>query len=59
VNGDISSGFLLGNEWDMSGMASGTAGMTPMSEGSWNQMIDGINLGWDSIGPPHGGGRHG
>lgn len=52
VNGDsLSGGFMMGNDWDMSAM---NTGMTPMSEGSWNQMLESINLGWDSMGPPHG-----
>jgi hypothetical protein len=58
VPGDPFSQGFLGNEWDMSAMGTGTGagtGMTPMSEGSWNQMLESINLGWDSLGPPHGG----
>ncbi|KAL5120299.1 hypothetical protein ACEQ8H_001857 [Pleosporales sp. CAS-2024a] len=42
-------GFLMGNDWDFS---QGT-GMTPMSEGSWNQMLESVTLGWDDAGPPH------
>lgn len=54
INGDaLSNGIMMGNEWDMAGMGQGT-GMTPMSEGSWNQMLESINLGWGSVGPPHG-----
>jgi hypothetical protein len=45
----------MGTDWDMSAMGTG---MTPMSEGSWNQMLDNINLGWDPAGgPTHGPGR--
>lgn len=50
-------GFLVGSEWDyagMSGMAGGT-GMTPMSDGSWNQMLESVTMGWDGLGPPHEG----
>ncbi|KAF2472004.1 uncharacterized protein BDR25DRAFT_342046 [Lindgomyces ingoldianus] len=53
-NDPISNGFMVGNEWGMpAGMGTGT-GMTPISEGGWNQMLESINLGWDSMGPPHG-----
>ena len=48
VNDPFSQGFL-GNEWDMNAMGAGTGagtGMTPMSESSWNQMLEGIQLGW-------------
>jgi hypothetical protein len=51
LQGDtFSSGFMTGNDWDMSALG---AGMTPMSEGGWNQMLENTNLGWDSLGPPH------
>jgi hypothetical protein len=52
-NGDpISNGFIMTQDWDMSAMGT-NAELPPMSEGSWNQMLESINLGWDSIGPPH------
>ncbi|KAF2731163.1 hypothetical protein EJ04DRAFT_584067 [Polyplosphaeria fusca] len=44
-------GFIM-NDWDMSAMSGGT-GMTPMSEGGWNQMLESINLGWNDLGVPH------
>lgn len=54
ISGDpMSNGFLMGNDWDMTAMGAGTTGMTPMSEGSWNQVLETMNLGWDSLGPPH------
>ncbi|KAF2189651.1 hypothetical protein K469DRAFT_625474 [Zopfia rhizophila CBS 207.26] len=57
-NDPLSNGFMMNNDWDMSaGLGTGT-GMTPMSEGSWNQMLESINMGWDSIGPPHGASRN-
>jgi hypothetical protein len=39
-------------DWEISN--GGGTGMTPISDGGWNQILDNINLGWDSIGPPHG-----
>lgn len=56
MGGDPGS-FMMGNEWDMSGMGAGATGMTPMSENSWNQMLDGLNMegvtmGWETMGAP-------
>lgn len=45
-------GFIMPTDWEISN--GGGTGMTPISDGGWNQMLDNINLGWDSIGPPHG-----
>ncbi|OAG13054.1 uncharacterized protein CC84DRAFT_1160294 [Paraphaeosphaeria sporulosa] len=56
VGGDVDFNMgILGNDWDMghlSGGATGT-GMTPMSEGAWNDLLQHMNMGWDSVGPPH------
>jgi hypothetical protein len=49
----IANSYMLGNEWELGSMGV-TTGMTPMSDGGWNQMLDSINLGWDAVGPPHG-----
>lgn len=46
------NGFLMGPEWELAGMGPGT-GMTPMSDGGWNQLLESVNLGWDGMGPPH------
>lgn len=49
-------GFLVGSEWDYATMGGMNAqGMTPMSEGSWNQMLENVTMGWDSGVPPHEG----
>lgn len=57
VPGDVDYNMgILGNEWGgmgSLGMGDGT-GMTPMSEGAWNNMLESMNMGWDSVGPPHG-----
>ena len=53
----IGNGFIMTQDWDMSALGTG-AELPPMSEGSWNQMLESINLGWDSIGPPHGDEPH-
>ncbi|KAH7114405.1 binuclear zinc transcription factor [Dendryphion nanum] len=50
-NDSLNNGFLNTNDWDMTAMGTG---VTPMSEGNWNQMLENITLGWDSLGPPHG-----
>ncbi|KAF2272588.1 uncharacterized protein EI97DRAFT_445659 [Westerdykella ornata] len=50
----MSSGFVMTSEWDLSMMSTGNTGMTPMSDGAWNQMLESIDLGWNSMGPPHG-----
>lgn len=52
----LNSNFMMGNDWDMSAALNDGTGIAPMSEGSWNQMLESINLGWDSLGPPHTGG---
>jgi hypothetical protein len=49
----FNQGFLMGNEWEYGGVGVGT-GMTPMSEGSWNQMLESVTMGWDGVGVPHG-----
>lgn len=53
-NADYSMG-ILGNDWDMGALGGGGVGtgMTPMSEGAWNEMLQNMNMGWDSVGPPH------
>jgi hypothetical protein len=48
----FNQGFLMGNDWEYGAMNSGT-GMTPMSDGGWNQMLESVTMGWDAIGPPH------
>jgi hypothetical protein len=48
----FNQGFLMGNDWEYGAMAAGT-GMTPMSDGSWNQMLESVTMGWDAVGPPH------
>lgn len=58
VGGDVDFNVgIMGNDWDMgqmSGGATGTGtGMTPMSEGAWNELLQNMNMGWDSVGPPH------
>ncbi|KAL1607786.1 hypothetical protein SLS60_002722 [Paraconiothyrium brasiliense] len=55
VGGEIDYNMgMLGNEWDMGSLAGGGGtGMTPMSEGAWNEMLQNMNMGWDSVGPPH------
>lgn len=41
-------GFLVGNEWEYNAMNTGT-GMTPMSDGNWNQMLENVTMGWDTV----------
>jgi hypothetical protein len=53
----IGNGFIMTQDWDMSTLGT-SAELPPMSEASWNQMLESINLGWDSIGPPHGDESH-
>jgi hypothetical protein len=36
-------------DWEFSAMGSGS-GMTPMSEGSWNQLVENVTMGWDVTG---------
>lgn len=40
-------GFMVGNEWEFGAMNTGS-GMTPMSDGSWNQMLESVTMGWDA-----------
>ncbi|KAF2030137.1 hypothetical protein EK21DRAFT_100705 [Setomelanomma holmii] len=51
----FNQGFLMGNDWEYGALNAGT-GMTPMSDGSWNQMLESVTMGWDGggIGGPHG-----
>ena len=55
MNGDsLNNGFISGNDWELAG---GGTGMTPMSEGNWNHLLEstlGISVGWDSMSTPHG-----
>ncbi|KAF1956109.1 hypothetical protein CC80DRAFT_525646 [Byssothecium circinans] len=54
----LGNGFVMNNDWDMGvGIGVGGApGMTPMSEGTWNQMLESINMDWNGMGTgtPHG-----
>jgi hypothetical protein len=52
-DGLSSNNFMMANDWDPNAL---NAGMTPMSEGGWNQLIEGMNLGWEGGVPPHGEG---
>jgi hypothetical protein len=36
-------------DWEFSAMGTGS-GMTPMSEGTWNQMVENVTMGWDMTG---------
>tara|TARA_R110002003_G_scaffold28_19_gene1685 strand:+ start:2919 stop:3740 length:822 start_codon:yes stop_codon:yes gene_type:complete len=51
----FNQGFLMGNDWEYGALNAGT-GMTPMSDGSWNQMLESVTMGWDGggVGGPHG-----
>jgi hypothetical protein len=51
-------GFLMGNEWEYGAMNAGS-GMTPMSDGSWNQMLENVTMGWDGTGTVPGQGDTG
>lgn len=55
MNGDsLNGGFISGNDWELAGAGTG---MTPMSDGNWNHLLEttlGISGGWDPIGTPHG-----
>ncbi|KAF1968588.1 hypothetical protein BU23DRAFT_602051 [Bimuria novae-zelandiae CBS 107.79] len=55
---DFSMG-TVGNDWGGVGMGVGGmgvgAGLTEMSDGQWNAMLENMNMGWDSVGPPHAG----
>lgn len=42
----FNQGFLMGNDWEYGALNSGT-GMTPMSEGGWNQMLESVTMNWD------------
>lgn len=48
----FNQGFLMGNDWDYTQ----STGMTPMSDGSWNQMLESVTMGWDTGMPPQGHG---
>ncbi|KAF2869815.1 fungal-specific transcription factor domain-containing protein [Massariosphaeria phaeospora] len=45
--------FMMDHNWEFSTMNNSTGMTPPMSDGGWNQMLESINLGWDSLGPPH------
>jgi hypothetical protein len=53
VAGDeaFNQGFLVGSDWDYT---QGT-GVTPMSDGVWNQMLESVTMGWSE----HGGQEQG
>lgn len=46
-------GMGMGAEWELGGMGAGAA-MTPMSDGTWNQMLENMIPGLDYMGTPHG-----
>ncbi|KAF2637051.1 hypothetical protein P280DRAFT_472567 [Massarina eburnea CBS 473.64] len=46
-NDGLGNGFMMGNEWDTGGGMG--PGMTPMSDGTWNQMLESMN--WDGMSP--------
>lgn len=50
---NFNPGFLMGNEWEYGALNGQGSGMTPMSEGSWNQMLESVTLGWEGVGPSH------
>lgn len=45
-------GMAMNSDWELGNLNGGT-GMTPMSDGAWNQMLENMNMGWDGVGPPH------
>jgi hypothetical protein len=47
----FNQGFLMGNDWEY-GVGNVGTGMTPMSEGSWNHMLESVTMGWDGVGVP-------
>jgi hypothetical protein len=51
----FNQGFLMGNDWEYGALNASGSGMTPMSDGSWNQMLESVTMGWDGGGIPHGG----
>jgi hypothetical protein len=50
----FNQGFLMGNDWEYGALNAPGTGMTPMSEGSWNQMLESVTMGWDGVALPHG-----
>jgi hypothetical protein len=52
-------GFLMGNDWEYGALNAPGTGMTPMSDGSWNQMLESVTMGWDGGGVPQHGGEDG
>ena len=48
----FNQGFLMGNDWEYGALNAGT-GMTPMSDGSWNQMLESVTMGWEGVGSSH------
>jgi hypothetical protein len=46
----FNQGFLMGTDWEYGAMSTGT-GMTPMSDGSWNTMLESVTMGWEGTTP--------
>ena len=46
----FNQGFLMGTDWEYGALSAGT-GMTPMSDGSWNTMLESVTMGWDGAVP--------
>jgi hypothetical protein len=44
----FNQGFLMGSDWEYAAMNAGT-GMTPMSDGNWNSMLESVTMGWDGL----------
>ncbi|KAF2131430.1 binuclear zinc transcription factor [Dothidotthia symphoricarpi CBS 119687] len=41
----------MGSDWEFNAMSAGT-GMTPMSNATWEQMMQNVNMGWDGLTMP-------
>lgn len=44
--------FMMGNEWDLTGLNVGT-GLTPLVDTSWDAALESVTMGWNSAGPSH------
>ncbi|KAI0592559.1 Binuclear zinc transcription factor [Pyrenophora tritici-repentis] len=49
-NNAYDDSFMMGNEWDYTGLNVGT-GLTPMVDTSWDAALESVTMGWESVGP--------
>lgn len=53
IGSEFAMNMGFAGDWEMGNHLGSGPAMAPMSEGAWNQMLENMNMGWESVGPPH------